>query len=412
MNAPFLTGSQSPVSPDFAQGINANATAQIATPPTSIIAPDSIHSSPQGLPVKPDVVPHGSLAQSSYLLQQQQQQQQPADFGHPANCACGRCLSGNHLLPSGPDDTLYNVHYRVFAYQQQQQQQQVLPLQPWVYHAAATLPSQAPTSFAPVTSFPNMDGLQAGGPLGDMTFDNDNLSLSSSDAGVSQDFVVPDSPESFILPSQRDMLEMKPEMQQLDGDEPQAAQRKKLPDGPSRAQTPDDVSEESSTTTTTEDDGSSEAGGVPDNDFLPSRDTTQRKTTAKVEKREERSLSPLSAILESSESQAAAADIPMPDASGIDLDRQARDRFIVACRERGMTYREIKKAGRMHEAESTLRGRHRVLTKSKAQRIRKPQWTEKDASRPRPPPKTLSSSSSSSSSLRGRRNSNVLIVID
>ena len=45
-----------------------------------------------------------------------------------------------------------------------------------------------------------------------------------------------------------------------------------------------------------------------------------------------------------------------------------------------MTYREIRKQGNFKEAESTLRGRYRTLTKSKEARVRKPEWQDKDVS--------------------------------
>jgi len=43
-----------------------------------------------------------------------------------------------------------------------------------------------------------------------------------------------------------------------------------------------------------------------------------------------------------------------------------------------MSYREIRRAGGFKEAESTLRGRYRTLTKSKEERVRKPEWLEGD----------------------------------
>ncbi|PGG99440.1 hypothetical protein AJ79_08514 [Helicocarpus griseus UAMH5409] len=43
-----------------------------------------------------------------------------------------------------------------------------------------------------------------------------------------------------------------------------------------------------------------------------------------------------------------------------------------------MSYKEIKEQGNFSEAESTLRGRFRTLTKRKEQRVRKPGWQEKD----------------------------------
>ncbi|KAL1963826.1 hypothetical protein VTN77DRAFT_7757 [Rasamsonia byssochlamydoides] len=56
----------------------------------------------------------------------------------------------------------------------------------------------------------------------------------------------------------------------------------------------------------------------------------------------------------------------------------ARDAFLIECKRRGMSYKEIKKIGRFEEAESTLRGRFRTLTKSKEQRVRKPKWQAGD----------------------------------
>ncbi|PIG88167.1 hypothetical protein AARAC_007275 [Aspergillus arachidicola] len=57
-----------------------------------------------------------------------------------------------------------------------------------------------------------------------------------------------------------------------------------------------------------------------------------------------------------------------------------RDAFLVECKRRGLSYKDIKRIGGFKEAESTLRGRYRTLTKSKEQRVRKPQWEEKDIS--------------------------------
>ena len=54
--------------------------------------------------------------------------------------------------------------------------------------------------------------------------------------------------------------------------------------------------------------------------------------------------------------------------------------FLIDCKRRGLSYKEIKRAGNFKEAESTLRGRFRTLTKSKEQRVRKPQWQPRDVS--------------------------------
>ncbi|KAI1321014.1 hypothetical protein F5Y16DRAFT_405392 [Xylariaceae sp. FL0255] len=60
-------------------------------------------------------------------------------------------------------------------------------------------------------------------------------------------------------------------------------------------------------------------------------------------------------------------------------DREAKDRFLQDAREnKKMTYKEIKVVGGFTEAESTLRGRYRALTKRKEDRVRKPEWQDKD----------------------------------
>ncbi|KAJ5555663.1 hypothetical protein N7535_008097 [Penicillium sp. DV-2018c] len=55
-----------------------------------------------------------------------------------------------------------------------------------------------------------------------------------------------------------------------------------------------------------------------------------------------------------------------------------RNAFLIDCKRRGLSYKDIKRIGGFKEAESTLRGRYRTLTKSKEQRVRKPKWLEKD----------------------------------
>ncbi|KAJ5124835.1 uncharacterized protein N7515_008660 [Penicillium bovifimosum] len=55
-----------------------------------------------------------------------------------------------------------------------------------------------------------------------------------------------------------------------------------------------------------------------------------------------------------------------------------RNAFLIDCKRRGLSYKDIKRVGGFKEAESTLRGRYRTLTKSKDQRVRKPKWQEKD----------------------------------
>ena len=62
--------------------------------------------------------------------------------------------------------------------------------------------------------------------------------------------------------------------------------------------------------------------------------------------------------------------------------RKHRDTQMMEMRARGMSYREIKKILKCPEAESTLRGRMRVLTKPKEDRVRKPEWEKRDVRYP------------------------------
>ncbi|KAK1765612.1 hypothetical protein QBC33DRAFT_454478, partial [Phialemonium atrogriseum] len=55
-----------------------------------------------------------------------------------------------------------------------------------------------------------------------------------------------------------------------------------------------------------------------------------------------------------------------------------RDDFLVRNKLAGMTYKEIRRKGGFAEAESTLRGRFRTLTKHKDARVRKPEWADDD----------------------------------
>ncbi|KAL7626411.1 hypothetical protein AAE478_003183 [Parahypoxylon ruwenzoriense] len=66
------------------------------------------------------------------------------------------------------------------------------------------------------------------------------------------------------------------------------------------------------------------------------------------------------------------------DLGNIDEGRSAKDDFLVKSKLAGMTYREIRLKGNFTEAESTLRGRFRTLTKTKEERVRKPEWQEND----------------------------------
>ncbi|TQS37349.1 hypothetical protein Golomagni_02181 [Golovinomyces magnicellulatus] len=71
---------------------------------------------------------------------------------------------------------------------------------------------------------------------------------------------------------------------------------------------------------------------------------------------------------------------PSSTATNSHMRRQhsAKDSFLVQKRLSGMSYKDIKREGGYTEAESTLRGRFRTLTKPKSARVRKPEWSEKD----------------------------------
>jgi hypothetical protein len=63
-----------------------------------------------------------------------------------------------------------------------------------------------------------------------------------------------------------------------------------------------------------------------------------------------------------------------------EISRNTRDEYLQDARRRGLSYKEIKRRGGFTEAESTLRGRIRILSKPKEMRVRKPQWNRSDVS--------------------------------
>ena len=60
--------------------------------------------------------------------------------------------------------------------------------------------------------------------------------------------------------------------------------------------------------------------------------------------------------------------------------RQQDDEYLVHMRNQGYSYKAIKRLGGFTQAESTLRGRIRTLTKEKWERVRRPQWSADDVS--------------------------------
>lgn len=57
-----------------------------------------------------------------------------------------------------------------------------------------------------------------------------------------------------------------------------------------------------------------------------------------------------------------------------------KDQMLVELKQRGYSYKDIKIMGQFEEAESTLRGRYRTLTKPKEARVRKPEWGDREVS--------------------------------
>lgn len=60
------------------------------------------------------------------------------------------------------------------------------------------------------------------------------------------------------------------------------------------------------------------------------------------------------------------------------VDRRQKDDYLLEMRRKKVSYKDIKRLGGYQEAESTLRGRVRVLTKEKWERVRKPRWNRRD----------------------------------
>jgi hypothetical protein len=74
---------------------------------------------------------------------------------------------------------------------------------------------------------------------------------------------------------------------------------------------------------------------------------------------------------------------PAPTLSGIEdtsQQRIAKDKFLLDSKRIGKSYKQIRLEGGFTEAESTLRGRHRTLTKKPEERVRKPEWDGNDVS--------------------------------
>lgn len=376
MNAPFLTGGQSPSHPGLINEINTDVS--VLTPPSSIIVPSSIESSPQGLSIKPDPVSQTCLVQGAQMLQPQQQQ--PGSF---PILRCVSCGNMDCMVPAEPNEDLpYGLHYRVGGHipSPQHQHEQWPQTQPWGFNASETLPDQASMHFEAASAFPNLDVQQHGGLVKDFGFGSEPFPLASS--GVSLTLPVslaPGTPESVGM-----LHQQQPHMQeqtQVEA-EVQAAQRKRLPEIPDQPQLSEYTSEDSEMASEDDSDHESDISSFDESYDDQTVHISNTKTNQRLGDVAAGSFSPLSSATDTATRNpitAAGTQIAL-DAPSNKEGRRAKDDFLLKCRARGMTYREIKEAGNLQEAESTLRGRHRVLTKNKSERIRKPSWTQDDVS--------------------------------
>ncbi|KYG41683.1 hypothetical protein M433DRAFT_137840 [Acidomyces richmondensis BFW] len=73
--------------------------------------------------------------------------------------------------------------------------------------------------------------------------------------------------------------------------------------------------------------------------------------------------------------EAAEAD---QDTSSKSKKLSASNQALIRMRNEGISYKEIRRRLNLREAESTLRGRVRMLTKDKSERVRKPTWSPND----------------------------------
>lgn len=114
--------------------------------------------------------------------------------------------------------------------------------------------------------------------------------------------------------------------------------------------------------------------------FVPSQDSPLNTTRSlvDVERQSSETTTEHSEDSESDTEEPNVNDQAINDAT----HRQKRDSFLLSMRRQNYSYKDIKELGNFREAESTLRGRVRVLTKDKSERVRKPEWNRNDVSCP------------------------------
>jgi hypothetical protein len=87
----------------------------------------------------------------------------------------------------------------------------------------------------------------------------------------------------------------------------------------------------------------------------------------------------LPSLVDAVDTPSSAESLPRTPA-GSSQRHNPKNALLIQCKEQGMSYKDIKALGGFKEAESTLRGRYRTLTKPKEERVRRPEWSDHDVS--------------------------------
>lgn len=120
---------------------------------------------------------------------------------------------------------------------------------------------------------------------------------------------------------------------------------------------------------------------LPKNNVLQPSTTSNSKHSKNTEHKKRSVSGTLEPKLQPVQTSHILAAIPNAAEAKPVAERESKDDFLVKSKRAGMSYKEIRQQGGFTEAESTLRGRYRTLTKDKEERVRRPMWKEHDVSR-------------------------------
>jgi hypothetical protein len=89
--------------------------------------------------------------------------------------------------------------------------------------------------------------------------------------------------------------------------------------------------------------------------------------------------------VEAAEARRASRQENTPRPLSRDAEKKLANQILLECKQLGMSYKDINeilqdRCPNIRFAESTLRGRFRNLTKKKEERVRKPEWQDRDVS--------------------------------